>query len=60
MPHKIKSWTPEQLEKMNQSGFMIDMLDTLKFSPEIRDDDSSIDNLLDILARVETDVGRAE
>ncbi|MDF2181862.1 hypothetical protein [Neptuniibacter sp. CAU 1671] len=60
MPQKIKSWTPDQLKKMNQSGFMVDMLDTFKFSPEIRDDDTAIDTMVETLTRVESDIGKSE
>ncbi|KAA0874720.1 hypothetical protein [Nitrincola tapanii] len=53
MPSRIHRWTPEQLIKMNEETFMVEVLDMIKFSPEIDDSDSSVADMKKTLDAVE-------
>jgi len=50
---KLNVWTPEQLAKMNEEAFLVEMLDMIKLSPEISDDDSRIEAMKEKLKFVE-------
>lgn len=54
MSYPINAWTAEQLERMNQQGFMIDFLDTFKISPEISQHDLLVTSIKTALSRVES------
>ncbi|MBE9398729.1 hypothetical protein IOQ59_15830 [Pontibacterium sp. N1Y112] len=56
MPHMTKAWTPAELAKMNEESFLVDLLDTIKFSPEIGDNDATIDLLKKKLEIVESHI----
>jgi len=43
MPHLLKTWTSEEIAKMNEESFLVDLLDTLQFSPELGSNDQMID-----------------
>jgi len=49
----INTWTPEQLAKMNEQSFIIEMLDMIQLSPDIRDDDAVVTAMKARLAWVE-------
>ncbi|MBR9828295.1 MAG: hypothetical protein GYB41_06600 [Oceanospirillales bacterium] len=51
--YKSKLWTPEQLSKMNEESFLIEMLDMFQYSPS-NDDDSSVERMRTKLEAVET------
>ena len=53
MTQIIKHWTPEQLRKMNEQAFLIDLLDMINISPVIDDSDSSLAALQIQLATIE-------
>ncbi|WP_027856646.1 hypothetical protein [Marinobacterium jannaschii] len=53
MALKMQTWTKEQVVKMNEEGFLIDLLDTLKISPEIREDDDAIELMKSKLESIE-------
>jgi len=53
MPYQTNAWTAAQLEKMNNETFMVDFLDTFKISPVVSKSESTIDDMNEILARVE-------
>lgn len=36
-----KNWTPEQISKMNEESFLIEMLDMFSFSPANEDNSST-------------------
>jgi len=47
-----KRWTPEQLRKMNEESFLIEMLDMFRFSPS-NNDNSDVDKMRKQLDAVE-------
>jgi hypothetical protein len=47
-----KRWTPEQLRKMNEESFLIEMLDMFQFSPS-NEDCSDIEKMRKQLEAVE-------
>jgi len=49
----MNTWTKEQVTKMNEEGFLIDLLDTLKISPEIREDDDAVELMKSKLEAIE-------
>jgi len=49
----INTWTPEQLAKMNEQSFIIEMLDMIQLSPDISDDDAVVTAMKERLAWVE-------
>lgn len=53
MPNKMKIWTAEQLKQMNEEAFLVEMLDMFKYTPELSDDDSSVEQMRSALERVE-------
>ncbi|MCP4597633.1 hypothetical protein [Neptuniibacter sp.] len=57
MPYQTNAWTAAQLEKMNNETFMVDFLDTFKISPVVSKSESTIDDMNEILARVEAKLG---
>ncbi|EXJ12115.1 MULTISPECIES: hypothetical protein [Nitrincola] len=46
-------WTPEQLLKMNEESFMVEVLDMIKFSPEIDDTDAQVNTMKQKLTLIE-------
>lgn len=56
MPSMLKTWTPEEIAKMNEESFLVDLLDTIKFSPEISDQDKTIELMKAKLEAVETQI----
>lgn len=58
MSYRINAWTKEQLERMNQQGFMIDFLDTFKISPEISQYDLLVTSIKTSLSRVESELNK--
>ena len=47
-----KNWTPEQISKMNEEKFLIEMLDMFRFSPS-NDDNSAVEQIRKQLDAVE-------
>ncbi|GAB0154270.1 MULTISPECIES: hypothetical protein [Marinobacterium] len=47
-----KNWTPEQISKMNEEKFLIEMLDMFRFSPS-NDDNSAVEQMRKQLDAVE-------
>jgi|CEGF01.1.fsa_nt_gi hypothetical protein len=47
-----KNWTPEQISKMNEEKFLIEMLDMFRFSPS-NDDNSAVEQTRKQLDAVE-------
>jgi len=47
-----KRWTPEQLRKMNEESFLIEMLDMFQFSPS-NEDHSDVERMRKQLDAVE-------
>lgn len=45
MKQVIKHWTPEQLQKMNEQAFLLDLLDMIKISPVTDESDSQMASL---------------
>jgi len=43
MPIQIKSWTAKEVQKMNEESFLVDLLDTIKISPELADTDHDVE-----------------
>jgi hypothetical protein len=39
-----KNWTPEQISKMNEEKFLVEMLDMFRFSPS-NDDNSAVEQM---------------
>ncbi|MDY6890242.1 MAG: hypothetical protein SVU24_01410 [Pseudomonadota bacterium] len=35
--YRRKDWTPEQISKMNEESFLVEMLDMLRYSPSNED-----------------------
>ncbi|MBY4678009.1 hypothetical protein [Marinobacterium arenosum] len=56
MPHRQKIWTREQLCKMNEENFLVELLDMLKFSPEISDSDSDVESMKSKLEAIEENI----
>ncbi|RAU17106.1 hypothetical protein DN062_14420 [Nitrincola tibetensis] len=46
-------WTPDQLLKMNEESFMVEVLDMIKFSPEIDDTDAQVNTMKQKLTLIE-------
>lgn len=42
MPSLLKIWTPEEIAKMNEESFLLELLDTVKFTPELSDNDETV------------------
>lgn len=51
MPQTQKTWDSDQLKQMNEEAFLVDLLDTISFSPVIDGSDSDINKMK---ARLET------
>jgi len=47
-----KNWTPEQISKMNEESFLVEMLDMFRFSPS-NEDNSAIEQMRKQLDSVE-------
>ncbi|MGD9859651.1 MAG: hypothetical protein AB7S90_06295 [Marinobacterium sp.] len=47
-----KNWTPEQISKMNEEKFLVEMLDMFRFSPS-NDDNSAVEQMRKQLDAVE-------
>lgn len=56
MARMLKTWTREELTKMNEESFLVDLLDTIKFSPEIGDNDRTIEAMIKKLEAVEAQI----
>ncbi len=56
MPLKMQKWTKEQLNKMNEEAFLVEILDMIKISPEISDNDEVIDSIKSKLEFVESQI----
>ncbi|MGB0468724.1 MAG: hypothetical protein ACPGF7_14500 [Pontibacterium sp.] len=54
MHHSLKTWTPEQIAKMNEESFLTDLIDTLKYSPEFSDNEQAIELMKAKLDAIET------
>ena len=46
-------WTPDQLLKMNEESFMVEVIDMIKFSPEIDDTDAQVNTMKQKLTLIE-------
>lgn len=57
MMYKTKSWTPEQLAKMNEEAFLVEALDMIRISPELSDGSNAIDDIKTKLEALETLLG---
>lgn len=53
MPQIQKTWDSDQLKQMNEEAFLVDLLDMIKISPVIDDNDSAIDKMKARLDSVE-------
>lgn len=53
MPHTQKTWDSDQLKQMNEEAFLVDLLDMIKISPVIDDNDSTINEMKARLDKVE-------
>ena len=53
MAYDLKTWNSDQLQQMNEEAFLVEMLDMIKLSPEISDDDSRIEAMKEKLKFVE-------
>lgn len=42
MANRFKRWTPEEVIKMNEETFMVEVLDMIKFSPELDETDQTV------------------
>jgi len=47
-----KNWTPEQISKMNEESFLVEMLDMFRYSPS-NEDNSAIEQMRKQLDSVE-------
>lgn len=54
MPRMLKTWSADEIAKMNEESFLVDLLDTIKFSPELGNNDKMIDLLTEKLDAIET------
>ncbi|MBV0932621.1 hypothetical protein [Marinobacterium weihaiense] len=50
--YKSKHWTPEQISKMNEESFLVEMLDVFQYSPS-NEDTHDIDQMRAKLDAVE-------
>lgn len=50
--YKSKHWTPEQISKMNEESFLVEMLDMFQFSPS-NEDTRSTDQMRQKLDAIE-------
>ncbi|GAA0694695.1 hypothetical protein GCM10009104_22760 [Marinobacterium maritimum] len=50
--YKSKHWTPEQISKMNEESFLVEMLDMFQYSPS-NEDNSSTEQMRQKLAVIE-------
>ncbi len=50
--YKSKHWTPEQISKMNEESFLVEMLDMFQYSPS-NEDTSSTEQMRQKLAVIE-------
>jgi hypothetical protein len=50
--YKSKHWTPEQISKMNEENFLVEMLDVFQYSPS-NEDTSSIEQMRQKLDAIE-------
>ncbi|MCV6611916.1 MAG: hypothetical protein OIF55_14160 [Amphritea sp.] len=53
MPQIQKTWDSDQLKQMNEEAFLVDLLDMIKISPVIDDNDSAINKMKARLDSVE-------
>ncbi len=42
MANKFKRWTADEVIKMNEEAFMVEVLDMIKFSPELDESDQAV------------------
>lgn len=42
MANRFKRWTAEEVIKMNEETFMVEVLDMIKFSPELDETDQAV------------------
>ncbi len=56
MAHLLKTWTPEEVTKMNEESFLVDLLDTIKFSPELSDNDRTVEAMKEKLDTIEAQI----
>lgn len=42
MPNRFNRWTADEVIKMNEETFMVEVLDMIKFSPELDDSDARV------------------
>lgn len=42
MANRFKRWTAEEVIKMNEETFMVEVLDMIKFSPELDETDHAV------------------
>lgn len=50
--YKSKHWTPDQLSKMNEENFLVEMLDVFQYSPS-NEDNSSVEQMRQKLDAIE-------
>ncbi len=50
--YKSKHWTPEQISKMNEESFLVEMLDMFQYSPS-NEDASSTEQMRQKLTAIE-------
>ncbi|MFC6671444.1 hypothetical protein [Marinobacterium aestuariivivens] len=55
--YKTKSWTAEQLAKMNEESFLVEALDMIRISPELSDGSNNIDSIKQKLEALEALLG---
>lgn len=55
--YKTKSWTAEQLAKMNEENFLVEALDMIRISPELSDGSNNIDSIKQKLEALEAMLG---
>ena len=53
MPQMQKTWDSDQLKQMNEEAFLVDVLDMIKISPVLDDNDSAINQMKARLDMVE-------
>lgn len=42
MANRFNRWTADEVIKMNEEAFMVEVLDMIKFSPELDDSDARV------------------
>ncbi|MBA4500950.1 hypothetical protein [Marinobacterium marinum] len=51
--YKSQHWTPEQIRKMNEENFLVEMLDVFQYSPS-NEDSSSVEQMQKKLDAIES------